>query len=100
MNTKNNKIEAVKTPAPQLQEVKLQGILLAEITAETPTKEILELLKLEDSWPSYWFDSSGHRIENLNFVKLNPEDLPVRLWKFSSKRDLERELETDYLSDI
>jgi len=93
---KTNKIAAVET-APQLQEVKLQGILIAEITAETPTKEILELLKIEESWPSYWFNSSGQRIENLNFVKLKPEELPIRLWQFASKRDLERELEISIL---
>jgi hypothetical protein len=89
-------INVAKIPAPELQEVKLQGILLAEITAETPTKELLQLLKINESWPSYWFDSSGQRIENLNFVNLNLQELPLRLWQFASKRDLDRELEDTF----
>jgi len=86
-------INAETTTEPQLQEVKLQGVLLAEITIETTTIQLLELYKVEYPWPSYWFDSSGQRVEDFNLSKTNPEDLPLQLWHFITKRDIERKLE-------
>jgi len=95
---KTNKIAAVET-APQLQEVKLQGRLIAEIKLDTSMTELLEILNPEEFWPSYWFKASGQRIENVNVfdIRRTPEDFPLQLWYFPTKRDIERETEPEIL---
>lgn len=94
MNTKKqNKIAAGTTAVPELQEVKLQGILLAEITLETSTKDLLEIMKIKGHYTHFWFDNSGQRISDCDALSQNIEAFPLRLWRFPSKIDLERDLE-------
>jgi hypothetical protein len=100
MSTKNNKIAVEKTPAPQLQEVKLQGILLAEITLETSTKELLEIKKIKGHYTTFWIDNSGQRISDFDSFNQREEAFPLRLWRFPSERDVQNDLVDEFLSDI
>ena len=85
---------------PQLKEVKLQGILLAEITLETSTKELLEIQKIKGHYTNFWLDNSGQRISDVDTLNQPEETFPLRLWRFPSKRDLDGYLVDEYLSDI
>lgn len=100
MSTKKNKIAVEKTPAPQLQEVKLQGILLAEITLETSTKEILEIIKIKGHYANLWIDNSGNRISDLDAFNQREESFPLRLWRFPSERDIQNDLVDEWISDL
>ncbi|MBC7847229.1 MAG: hypothetical protein H7Y10_12130 [Flavobacterium sp.] len=90
----------VKTPAPQFQEVKVQAILIASISLETSTKELMETMKIQGHYANFWFDNSGQRISEVDLLTQNPEAFPLRLWRFASKRDIDRESETGFLSDL
>jgi hypothetical protein len=115
MSTKNqeleNEIEEVKakkveltrkepTAAKELQEVKLQGILLAEITLETSTKELLEIRKLQGHYTNFWVDNSGQRLSDGDTLNQPEGNFPLRLWRFPSKRDIDGDLVDQYLFDI
>lgn len=101
MNTRNqNKIAVEQTPAVQLQEVKLKGILLAEITLETSTKEILEIRKIKDHYTSFWIDNFGKRISDVDSFYQREEVFPIRLWRFPSDRDIQNNLVDEWLSDL
>lgn len=89
-----------KTPAPQLQEVKLQGILLAEITLETSTKELLEIKKFKGHYTTFWIDNSGQRISDFDAFNQREEAFPLRLWRFPSERDLLNDLVDEWNSDL
>lgn len=101
MNTrKQNKIAVEKTPAAQLQEVKLKGILLAEITLETSTKEILEIRKIKDHYTNFWIDNFGKRISQVDAFYSREEVFPFRLWQFPSERDIQNDLGDEWISDL
>jgi hypothetical protein len=86
-------INAECTPKPEIQEVKIKAILIAEITLETPTAKLIEIFKIRGHWSSMWVTNKGDRISEFDVLKIFPEDLPVRLFEFPAKRDLDRELE-------
>jgi len=101
-NVLHDKIEQGmrETPAPQLQEVKLQGFLLAEITLETSTKQLLEIKKIKGHYTNFWIDNSGQRISDVDALYQSEEAFPLQLWKFPSKRDLAGESIEEWISDL
>lgn len=114
MSTKNekseNEIEGVKSKKVvlakkkpsliEMQDVTLKGILIAEITLKTSTKELLEIQKIKGHYTNFWLDNSGQRISDAYTLNQPEETFPLRLWRFPSKRDLDGDLVDEYLSDL
>lgn len=111
MSTKNekseNEIEGVKAKKvvltkkkPSLIDVTVKGILLAEITLETSTKELLEIRKIQGHYTNFWVDNSGQRISDVDALNQPEEAFPLRLCRFPSKRDLDGDIVDQYLFDI
>ncbi len=102
VRTEDGKCKVVKKGAalPQLQEVKMQGILLAKITLETSTKELLEIKKIKGHYTTFWIDNSGQRISDVDSLYQTEEAFPLQLWRFPTKRDLSNDSVDEFLSDI